>query len=60
MINAAVEIAYRRAIVDAYIHRHFENVGMTRQKARQKAFLTMAFAGPNCMGKGMRNGTIAG
>ena len=55
-----MEIAYRRAIVDAYIHRYFENVGMTRQKARQKAFLTMAFAGPNCMGKGMRNGTIAG
>ena len=56
-INAAVDIFYRRVLADAYIKRFFEGVDMARQAAKQKAFLTMVFGGPNSYtGKDMREG----
>jgi len=56
-IEAAVDIFYRKVLVDDRISRFFEGVDMDRQRSKQKAFLTMAFGGPvNYSGKDMRNG----
>jgi hemoglobin len=56
-INAAVDIFYRRVLADAYIKRFFEGVDMSRQAAKQKAFLIMVTGGPNnYTGKDMREG----
>lgn len=56
-VNAAVDIFYRRVLGDSYVKRFFEGVDMTRQAGKQKAFLTMAFGGPNnYTGKDMREG----
>jgi hemoglobin len=56
-VDAAVDIFYRRVLADAYIKRFFEGVDMARQAAKQKAFLTMVFGGPNSYtGKDMREG----
>jgi len=56
-INAAVDVFYRRVLADAYIKRFFEGVDMSRQAAKQKAFLTMVFGGPNnYTGRDMREG----
>ena len=56
-IDAAVNIFYRRVLADAYIKRFFEGVDMAGQAAKQKAFLTMVFGGPNSYtGKDMREG----
>lgn len=56
-MDAAVDIFYRRVLADAYISRFFEGVDMGRQAAKQKAFLTMVFGGPNnYTGKDMREG----
>ncbi len=46
-VDAAVDIFYRRVLSDHRINRFFENVDMEKQAAKQKAFLTMAFGGPN-------------
>ncbi|WP_031435559.1 group I truncated hemoglobin [Methylomarinum vadi] len=46
-VNAAVDIFYRRVLNDYRINRFFDNVDMEEQAAKQKAFLTMAFGGPN-------------
>ncbi|WP_370050756.1 group 1 truncated hemoglobin [Mariprofundus sp. EBB-1] len=46
-IDAAVNIFYRRVLSDAYIKVFFEGTDMTKQAAKQKAFLTMVFGGPN-------------
>jgi hemoglobin len=46
-INAAVDIFYRKVLNDARIAHFFDGVDMDRQIAKQKAFLTMAFGGPN-------------
>ncbi|WP_305908629.1 group 1 truncated hemoglobin [Methylomarinum sp. Ch1-1] len=46
-VNAAVDIFYRRVLNDHRINRFFDNVDMEQQAAKQKAFLTMAFGGPN-------------
>jgi hemoglobin len=41
---------------DYRINRYFNNVDMEQQAAKQKAFLTMAFGGPNnYTGQDMRN-----
>lgn len=54
-INAAVDIFYRRVLADAYIKRFFEGVDMTKQAAKQKAFLIMVTGGPNTYtGRDMR------
>lgn len=46
-VNAAVDIFYRKVLQDERISHFFEGVDMDRQAAKQKAFLTMAFGGPN-------------
>ncbi len=46
-VNAAVDIFYRRVLSDYRINRFFDNSDMEQQAAKQKAFLTMAFGGPN-------------
>lgn len=46
-IDAAVAIFYRRVLGDSYINRFFEGIDMEKQAAKQKAFLTMVFGGPN-------------
>jgi hemoglobin len=46
-VDAAVDIFYRRVLNDHRINRFFDNTDMDQQAAKQKAFLTMAFGGPN-------------
>jgi hemoglobin len=54
-VNAAVDIFYRKVLVDDRIAHFFEDVDMEKQAAKQKAFLTYAFGGPhNYTGKDMR------
>jgi hemoglobin len=56
-VDAAVDIFYRKVLVDDRISHFFDGVDMDRQRAKQKAFLTMAFGGPNSYtGKDMRDG----
>ena len=54
-VNAAVDIFYRKVLADERISEFFDTVDMEAQHAKQKAFLTMAFGGPNnYTGKDMR------
>ncbi len=54
-VNAAVDIFYRKVLADDRIAHFFDTVDMDAQHAKQKAFLTMAFGGPNhYTGKDMR------
>ncbi len=46
-VDAAVDIFYRKVLMDDRINDFFEDVDMEKQAAKQKAFLTMAFGGPN-------------
>ena len=46
-VDAAVDIFYRKVLADGRISRFFEAVDMQAQAAKQKAFLTMVFGGPN-------------
>ncbi len=46
-VDAAVDIFYRKVLSDYRINRFFDNSDMDKQIAKQKAFLTMAFGGPN-------------
>jgi len=46
-VNAAVDIFYRKVLADYRINRFFNNTDIEKQAAKQKAFLTMAFGGPN-------------
>lgn len=46
-VDAAVNIFYRKVLGDERISHFFETVDMERQAAKQKAFLTMVFGGPN-------------
>ena len=56
-IEAAVDIFYRKVLMDDHIARFFEGVDMERQAAKQKGFLTMATGGPNSYtGQDMRRG----
>jgi hemoglobin len=56
-VDAAVDVFYRKVLADARINRFFETVDMEKQAAKQKAFLTMVFGGPNSYtGKDMREG----
>ena len=56
-VEAAVDKFYRKVLSDDRISRFFEGVDMDKQRAKQKAFLTMAFGGPhNYTGKDMRVG----
>lgn len=54
-VDAAVDIFYRKVLTDDRISHFFDSVDMDAQIAKQKAFLTMAFGGPNSYsGKDMR------
>ncbi|HHH48099.1 MAG TPA: group 1 truncated hemoglobin [Gammaproteobacteria bacterium] len=56
-VDAAVDIFYRKVLADDRIKDFFEGVDMDKQAAKQKAFLTMAFGGPNnYTGEDMRKG----
>lgn len=56
-VDAAVDVFYRKVLADYRINRFFNNVDMDKQAAKQKAFLTMAFGGPNhYTGKDLRDG----
>jgi len=56
-VNAAVDIFYRKVLADDSISSFFEDVDMEAQAAKQKAFLTFAFGGPNdYTGQSMRDG----
>ena len=46
-VNAAVELFYRKVLNDYRINRFFGDTDMDKQIAKQKAFFTMAFGGPN-------------
>jgi hemoglobin len=46
-VNAAVDIFYRKVLGDDRISHFFDTVDMDGQLVKQKAFLTMAFGGPN-------------
>jgi hemoglobin len=55
-IEAAVDIFYRKMLLDERVAAFFETVDMDRQRAKQKAFLTMVLGGPNnYAGKDMRS-----
>lgn len=54
-VDAAVDIFYRKMLTDERVAPYFETVDMDRQRAKQKAFLTMVFGGPNAYtGRDMR------
>ena len=54
-VDAAVDIFYRKVLMDERISDFFDTVDMEEQHKKQKAFLTMAFGGPNSYtGKDMR------
>lgn len=55
-VDAAVDIFYQKIMADGRIKHFFEGVDMKKQAKKQKAFLTMAFGGPNqYSGVGLRN-----
>jgi hemoglobin len=56
-VSAAVEIFYRKMLMDDRVAHFFDDVDMERQVAKQQGFLTMVFGGPNhYTGKSMREG----
>ena len=56
-VDAAVDIFYRKVLADDRVNQFFETVDMEKQAVKQKAFLTMAFGGPNnYTGEDMRKG----
>ena len=56
-VDAAVDIFYRKVLSDERVCGFFEHTDMDAQAAKQKAFLTMAFGGPNhYTGLDMRRG----
>ena len=46
-VDAAVDVFYRNVLGDDRISKFFDTIDMDAQRAKQKAFLTMAFGGPN-------------
>lgn len=56
-VDQAVDIFYRKVLSDDRVNGFFDDVDMDAQIAKQKAFLTMAFGGPNSYtGLDMREG----
>lgn len=45
-IDAAVEAFYVKVLADSRINRHFRDINMTKQRTKQKEFLSAAFGGP--------------
>ena len=55
VVDAAVEIFYKKVLSDDRIKEFFNDTDMDEQIEKQKAFLTYAFGGPNkYTGKTMR------
>lgn len=55
-VDAAVTIFYIKVLSDQLVSYFFENTDMDKQIAKQKAFFTMTFGGPNSYaGQDMRN-----
>ena len=46
-VDAAVDLFYRKVLADDSINHFFDDTDMDGQRAKQKAFLTMVFGGPN-------------
>ena len=46
-VDAAVDLFYRKVLADEELAPFFEATDMEEQHKKQKAFLTMAFGGPN-------------
>ncbi len=46
-VEAAVDVFYRRVLADSHVNHFFDDTDMDAQRSKQKAFLTMAFGGPN-------------
>jgi hemoglobin len=46
-VDAAVDLFYRKVLADPKINGFFDGADMDGQRAKQKAFLTMVFGGPN-------------
>lgn len=56
-VKAAVDIFYGKVLADGRIAHFFDGVDMASQNAKQRAFLIMAFGGPNTYsGADMRRG----
>ena len=56
-VDAAVDNFYRKVLSDERISKFFESVDMNQQAAKLKAFMTMAFGGPNHdTGRDLRDG----
>lgn len=56
-VKAAVDIFYGKVLADDRIAHFFDGVDMGAQNAKQRAFLIMAFGGPNTYsGADMRRG----
>lgn len=56
-VDAAVDLFYKKVLADDRINEFFDTVDMDKQRAKQKAFLTLAFGGPsNYSGKNLRAG----
>ncbi|MCB1644750.1 MAG: group 1 truncated hemoglobin [Pseudomonadales bacterium] len=54
-VDAAVELFYKKILADERVCDFFNGINMARQKRMQKAFLTVAFGGPNhYTGSGLR------
>jgi len=56
-VNTAVDIFYRKVLLDERVNYFFDGIDMEKQIQKQKGFLTMVFGGPNnYTGKDMREG----
>jgi hemoglobin len=56
-VNAAVDIFYDKVLDDYRINRFFGKTDMAKQAAHLKAFMTLAFGGPNeYTGRSLRDG----
>ncbi len=56
-IDKAVNIFYRKVLKDSHINYFFNDIDMTQQIQKQKAFFTMLFDGPNSYtGKDLKSG----
>jgi hemoglobin len=56
-VDTAVDLFYDKVLSDERIKHFFAHTDMARQRAHQKAFLTVAFGGPNAYeGRDMRAG----
>ncbi len=55
-VEAAVDLFYLKVLADNRIRDFFENIPMTKQRRKQKEFLSAAFGGPESWtGKDMRS-----